>query len=648
MLAFLLVALALTAISGFPALIFRGRKGEVVSAAIAVAGAASGLTAVVSTLRSGASHTATAQWQLPNAALALRLDPLAAAFLVPIFILGAAASIYALGYWPASEQRSAPRVRVFLGILLAGMAAVVVAAHAILFLFAWETMALASFFLIAADDRDGEVREAAWIYLIATHIGTLGLFAMFVVLRLLNGTFALGPVAEAGAIASTALFLLAIFGFGFKAGIVPLHFWLPGAHANAPSHVSAILSGAMLKVGIYGLARTLSWFDAPPGWWGGFLVAVGLLGALAAMLLAIGEADMKRALAWSSIENVGIIIAALGVATFGRATGSAALAAIGLAAAILHVWNHSLFKGLLFFGAGSVLHATGTRRVDLLGGLLQRMPVTGATFIVGAIAASALPGANGFVSEALLYYGFFVVAPTGSMLGLGAALLALVGALAVVSFVRLTGTIMLGSARSTHASHAHEAEPSMRFALGFLSALVLLAGLFPAAPVSPLSAIAPGTREHVAPFLDVITLPVQITAVSSALLLLALVAATKRSPRHVTWDCGYAAPTARMQYSARSLGEWISERLVPRFFRPKVRGTIPAGSFPTSASFAVETHEPFGESIYKPAAATWARRAMRFRWLQQGHLPSYLLYIFLTLVAGICWAVVYPLLGELQ
>jgi len=229
--------------------------------------------------------------------------------------------------------------------------------------------------------------------------------------------------------------------------------------------------------------------------------------------------------------------------------------------------------------------------------------------------------------------------------GLGAALLAIVGALAVVSFVRLTGTIFLGSARSASAEHAHEAPRLMTIPLLILAAAVFALGLFPTALVAPLEVVAPGTAIHAAPFLRAISLPVQLAAVAAALAFAALFAATKQSPRAVTWDCGYAAPTARMQYTGRSLGEWISERLTPGFFRPKVEGTLPEGIFPASASFAVDTREPFFEKLYMPAAGRWVRRAMRFRWVQHGRLPEYLLYIFVTLVAGICWAIVYPMLG---
>ncbi|MCM2314985.1 MAG: hypothetical protein NDJ92_07530 [Thermoanaerobaculia bacterium] len=644
MLALLVAGLSLIALSGLASFGLRGRRGEIAGATAVVAGSLCGLVTVIDTLRTGIVLTANLPWQLPLAEVIVRVDPLAAAFLAPIFVLGAVASVYGLAYWPSSEQRSATRVRVFIGILLAGMSTVVIAAHAILFLVAWELMALSSFFLIAADDSEREVRDAAWIYLVATHIGTLALFAMFVVMRDVNGTFALGPLAGAGALVPTLVFLLALIGFGFKAGIVPLHFWLPGAHANAPSHVSAILSGAMLKVGVYGLVRILTYLDDPPLWWGGLLVALGLTGALTAITLAIGESDMKRALAYSSVENVGIIVAAIGVATFGRAVQLPALTAIGFAAAILHVWNHSVFKGLLFLGAGSVLHATGTRRIDSMGGLLRRMPVTGAAFFAGACAAAALPGANAFVSEALLYYGFFLTAPRGSMLAFGAAILAFVGAIAVVCFVRLTGTIFLGNSRSEQAAHAHESPLLMRIPMIVLAAAVIVTGLLPTVIVQPLQAVAPGALESIAPFLGAIALPVQLAALGTVALFVVLLAATRRSPRAVTWDCGYAAPTARMQYTGRSLGEWISERLTPDFLRPRVEAPMPFDMFPPPAKLSVSTREPFSEELYRPLVKRWARRAMRFRWVQQGRLPHYLLYILVTLVAGIGWAVVFPLL----
>ncbi|MFZ2491402.1 MAG: proton-conducting transporter membrane subunit, partial [Thermoanaerobaculia bacterium] len=490
------LAVGLLTLSGLPALFTRSRAGEYASVVLVLAGAGAGLTGALSTLTTGTTARAAAEWNLPGATLALRLDPLAAAFLLPIFVLGALASVYGLDYWPAHEHASAGRVRAFTGVLLAGMATVVVAANGMLFLVAWEAMALAAFFLIAAEDEDVEARGAAWLYLVATHIGTLLLFALFVVMRAERGTFLLGPLSShTGTLTSSIVLLLAVAGFGFKAGIVPLHFWLPGAHANAPSHVSAMLSGAMLKVGVYGIIRVILFLPDPQLWWGGLLIVLGLTSALVAIALAIGQSDVKRTLAYSSIENVGIITVAIGLGMIGRATGLRSLAILGFAAAIAHVWSHSLFKGLLFLCAGCVVHATGTRRLDHLGGLLHRMPVTGALFVVGAAAASALPGLNAFVSEWMLYVGLIGEAPRGSVTALAAAVIALVGALAVACFVRLTGAIFLGSPRSDSAATAHEASLLMRGPMVLLAIACIALGVFPAAIAGALETItgAPGS-----------------------------------------------------------------------------------------------------------------------------------------------------------
>ncbi len=645
MLILLVASIAVVALSGAPALLTRHRAGELASAILALLGAGGGLLAAVATLRTGAIADATAQWQVPNARLALHLDPLAAAFLLPIFVLGGLASVYGLAYWPASRQTSAGRVRAFAGLLLAGMATVVVAAHAVLFLLAWETMAVAAFFLIATDDTDADVRGAAWIYLIATHVGTLVLFALFVVMRAERGTFFLGPIdATASAVTTSAILFLAVAGFGFKAGIVPLHFWLPGAHANAPSHVSALLSGVMLKIGIYGILRTIFFLPHPRMWWSAALIVLGLTSALVAISLAVTEGDMKRALAYSSIENVGIIVVAVGVFVAGRAAGVASIAALGLAAAIAHVWNHSLFKGLLFFCAGSVLHATGTRRIDRLGGLLHRMPATGTVFVIGAAAAAALPGLNAFVSEAVLYLALLREGVRGSIAMLAAAAIAMVGALAVVCFVRLTSMIFLGAPRTDEASAAHEAPLLMRVPLIVLAATCIVLGLFPPAISGALASVI-GSSEALAPFLHALSAPIQIAAAATAAVLVALIVATRSSPRRVTWDCGYAQPTARMQYTARSLSEWVTSRLLPRFLSPSVQVNTSTALYPTAATFAVDVDEPFGDRIFRPFAQKWAERAMRLRWLQQGRLPLYLLYIFVALLAGVAWVVVFPYVG---
>ena len=648
MLTLLVMSIVVLALSGLPALVWRMRAGEQASTLLVILGTAGGLITAIATLASGRTSSAARPWQLPNALLALRLDPLSAAFLLPILILGALTSVYGLAYWPAHERASAGRVRVFMGLLLAGMTTVVVAAHAMLFLVAWETMAMAAFFLIAAEDNDAEARKAAWIYLIATHAGTLALFALFVLMRGESGTFLIGPIGSAASIATTsAMLILALAGFGFKAGIVPLHFWLPGAHANGPSHVSALLSGAMLKVGVYGILRIVLLLPQPQVWWGGLLVGLGLISALVAITLAITQSDMKRVLAYSSIENVGVITVAIGLSLIGRATGAPVLAALGLAAAVAHVWSHSLFKGLLFLGAGSVLHATGTRRIDAMGGLLRSMPVTGNVFFIGATAAAALPGTNAFASEALLYFGLVTAASRGSIVTLAAAIVALAGALAVACFIRLAGSIFLGVARTGAAASAHEAPLLMRAPLVILGMTSIMLGLFPAAIARALETIT-GVPGVIAPFLHAIALPLQLGAVAIALTLSVLLAATRHSPRRPTWDCGYARPTPRMQYTARSLSEWFTTHLTPRFLRPAARTLAPAGLYPATSAFATDVDEPFADRLLQPLAARWAARAMRLRWLQQGRLPLYLLYIFFTLVASVAWVVAFPYVARVS
>jgi hydrogenase-4 component B len=633
-------SIVLLAVSGVPSLIARTRAGEWMSSAIVVAAATLGFAGAVNILVRGGHVEAAATWHLPGATLALRIDPLAAAFLLPIFILSVCAAVYALDY--AREQA---RVRCFAGLLGAGMAGAVVAAHGMVFLVAWEIMAVAAFFLIATKDDDSEVRSAAWMYLIATHVGTLALLAMFALLRSARGTFLLGPVTAPATMAS-AIFLLALAGFGFKAGVMPLHFWLPGAHANAPSHVSALLSGAMLKVGVYGLIRTLSFFAAPPAWWGVVLLVFGLVSAVTAIALAIAQSDLKRALAYSSIENIGVILTALGVAVLGRAISHPLWVALGMGAAILHVWNHSLFKGLLFLAAGSVLHGTHRRRIDDLGGLLRRMPVTGTAFIAGAAAAAGLPGANAFLSEALLYLGFFEAARDSSAVALGGAAIALAGALAVVCFVRLAGIVFLGAPRTEAAQQASEAGWAMRLPLVVLAVACVAPGVWPSMFLRPLSAIigSDALVSALVPF----ALPLRITALAVIGLTAVLLLRARRSPRLTTWDCGYAAPSARMQYTGRSIAEWLTERLTPGFFRPGVEVAAPRGLFPAEATLVVRVDEPFADRVVLPHARRWAKHAARLRWVQQGRLPLYLLYIFLTLLAAIAWSVAAPFLEAMR
>ena len=414
-----LSGMALLVVSALAALLTRrfpkactllGAGGAVAGCALALLPAARGLC--------GAAVSIRYPWSLPGGTFYAEIDSLSAFFLIPALGLPLVSAIYGGKYMMAyAGKKSLGASWFFYNLLAAGMAMSIVARNAVLFLMAWETMALASFFLVTFENEKPEAREAGWIYLVATHIGTAFLLVFF----LLPGGESLdfdrfNPGAHPG-----LLFLLALVGFGTKAGFMPLHVWLPEAHPAAPSHVSAVMSGAMIKTGIYGLLRALMLLGQPPAWWGWVLVVIGISSGVLGVLFALAQHDLKRLLAYHSVENIGIIALGLGAGLLGVSYHSPVLAVLGFGGGLLHVLNHALFKGLLFLGAGSVAHGTGTREIDRLGGLLKRMPWTGITFLVGAAAISGLPPLNGFISEFLIYLGAFGAiqgTPAESILGI--------------------------------------------------------------------------------------------------------------------------------------------------------------------------------------------------------------------------------------
>ncbi|MFN3486785.1 MAG: proton-conducting transporter membrane subunit, partial [Planctomycetota bacterium] len=423
-----------------------GGGGRTLAAVLMGVGCVAGLAGAVGALRSGGRVELEMSWHLPWGAAAFLLDPLAAVFLVPVFLVPALGACYGREYGEAEgASLRGGFLRFFYGLLAASMGLVTVARDSVFFLMAWEIMALSAFFAITVEKKeDPAVSKAGWIYLAAAHLGTLCLVSLFTVLKKVSGSTLLASLPE-GVDASTVsvLFVLALVGFGCKAGFMPLHVWLPGAHANAPSHVSAVLSGVMLKMGVYGILRVAALLPGIQTWHGGVLLAAGGVSAVLGAALALSQSDLKRALAYSSIENLGIIAMGLGLALAGRASGRWEWTLLGLAGALLHVWNHSLFKSLLFMNAGAVVHAAHTRETAKLGGLGRAMPRTAVLFVIGAAGICALPGLNGFVSEWLLYAG--LLRTLGAFGGgwvpaaLAAPALALVGALALACFVGLYG-----------------------------------------------------------------------------------------------------------------------------------------------------------------------------------------------------------------
>ena len=652
----ILLTIALLGVSGVPALFGRRRSpvGQRFAAVALVIGSVMGLFGVGMALAAPAPVVLDIPWLLPAGSFAVAIDAVSAIFLVPVFVLPALGSIYGLGYWRQRQHPANGRKLSFsYGVLAAAMALVVIARDGILFLIAWELMALAAFFAATTEDHEPAVRQAGWVYLIATHVGTLCLVALFALWQRTTGSFAWAPLSSAVVAqypgVTTALFLLALIGFGFKAGIMPLHVWLPGAHANAPSHVSAVMSGVMLKMGVYGIVRVAGWLPDAPSWWGCLLLGVGAVTALLGIVFASAQRDIKRLLAYSSIENIGIMILGVGLAVLGRTLGRPDLVWLGLAGCLLHVWNHALFKGLLFFAAGAVVHETGTRDMDRLGGLAKRMPRTSVLFLLGAVAICALPPLNGFVSEWMLYLGFFhSLSPAGGngwpMAGFGAVALAMTGALAAACFCKVFGTVFLGESRSEATAHSHDPNFLLIGPMVALATGCLLVGVMPVCVVpmldgavqawtgTPLAAGAVVWRE-IAPWGWISCLAALLVIAVLTLIGFLLPMVRRATPRSVgTWDCGYARPTARMQYTGSSFGQSLTElfawALVPRTHHLRIQAL-----FPMVRGFEQSVPDVILDRLVTPVFLFAERILMRLRFLQQGRIQAYVVYFLAAVLA---------------
>jgi len=597
-------------------------------------------------------------WQLPFASFALQLNPISAWFAAIILSLSALAAIYGIGYMrPYAGKKSLGASWLFYNLLVATMTLVVSARNGMLFMLAWEGMALSSYFLVAFEDEKPNVREAGRVYLIASHLGVAFLLAFFVLVGAQSGSLDFDKIAQTGNFTSqqaNVLFLLAIVGFGVKAGFLPLHVWLPDAHPAAPSHVSAVMSGVMIKTGIYGVVLTLSLLGHPPLWWGWLLVAIGATSGVLGVLFALAQHDLKRLLAYHSVENIGIIALGLGVGFLGISLSQPTMATLGFAGALLHVLNHAVFKGLLFLGAGAVIHSSHTASLDQLGGLMKRMPWTAVTFLVGAVAICGLPPLNGFASELLIYVGSFQEEVFSGVGGAVPALavigsLAAIGGLAASCFTKAFGVVFLGEPRSENARQGHDPGLLMIFPMVVLAMACLLIGLF-APQVIPYLNPALSLLTHVSQ--DKLTLSMasattvlaSVTLVACILLgLIGLLAAIRYwllANRQVgtspTWDCGFAAPTPHMQYTASSFAEPIVD-FHQGILRPSVHFHPPQGLFPDDAALETHTADLFMHGFYARlfGAAGWV--ASKLSWIQHGRLSLYVLYIALTLLVLLVW-----------
>ena len=595
---------------------------------------------------------------LPGLPFHFRLDALSAFFLAVIGASVGGVSLFAAGYFRRPQGTAPGLICLQYHVFAAAMALVVVANDAYAFMVMWETMALSSFFLVTADDRVAETRRAGYLYLLIAHVGAIAILLCFGVLQANTGDYGFANMRAQhltplwGSIA----FLLALFGFGAKAGLIPLHVWLPEAHPAAPSPVSALMSGVMLKTALYGFLRvTYDLLGTQLWWWGVLALGLGLLTALMGVVFAAVQVDMKRLLAYSSIENIGLLFAAIGLSILFSAYGMRPVAALALTAALYHVASHALFKSLLFVGTGAVLHATGERNLARLGGLMRAMPWVGWATLVGALASAGLPPLGGFVSEWLLLQSFlFSPGLPNSFLNMlipvAAALIALVAALAGYTMVKFFGVVFLGRPREEKLRHAHDAGAWERLGMLLLVAGCIALGLAPVAFVQaldPVTGLLVGEGVGAASASPWLLVPVDVALASygpavflagvaaSFLLAFALVRALYhgRVRRAPPWDCGFPWQSSRMQDSAEGFGQPIRQIFEPAF---RMERELPS-SFDRAPRYRVAVGDHFWHWLYLPIAAAVERTARFIGMLQQGRISVYLLYSFLTVIGVLIW-----------
>ena len=592
---------------------------------------------------------------LPDLPFHLRIDALAAFFLMLLGAATAAISLFSSGYFREGDGTAPGLVCLQYHAFVAAMALVLIADDAYLFMVAWETMALASFFLVTTDHRIAEIRRAGLIYLVIAHIGAIAILLCFGVLQGGRGDYTFGAMREVslgGAWPSVA-FVLALLGLGAKAGLLPLNVWLPEAHTDAPSPVSALMSGVMLKTAIYGLVRvTFDLLHVQLWWWGAIALAVGLVTALFGVIFAAAQTDMKRLLAYSSIENIGVIVSGIALAILFRAYDKPLLAAIALTAALYHCLNHAFFKSLLFLATGSVLHATKERSLGRLGGLIHRMPWVAWLTLVGTLAIAGLPPLNGFVSEWLLLQAFLFT-PTlpqstiSMLVPVAAAALVLAVALSAYVMVKFYGVIFLGRPREPHLAYAHDAGPRERAALAYLAAGCVLLGLFPTWTIAAIDHVngmllaTTVSRAGESSWLLLAPIGTDRSSYSPLIVLVVIVAAVLvtiqvvhrlwhgRVRRAAAWDCGFPLQTARMQDTAEGFGQPIRQVFEP-FFRMERHLPTP---FDAKPRYFVSATDHLWHWLYLPIARGTDAIARFAGLIQRGRIAVYLTYSFVTLLA---------------
>jgi hydrogenase-4 component B len=641
------------------------------AAAGAAAGALLGLAPALRVLATGEMLGLVLPSSVPVLALVLRLDPLGAFFLALIGLITVPVVIYGAGYMKDAEGRRRDQrlAGTMLNLFLLSMSLVTMAGNMFTFLLSWEGMALASYFLVILESENPEALSAGRWYAGMAHAG----FGLVLAALLLLGLPTLGADFEAMRAASAsipagtrdAIFLLVLLGFGSKAGLVPLHVWLPKAHPAAPSHVSALMSGVMLTIGLYGLLRVgFDLLGGGPPWWGGVVLGLGAISALKGVLYALVENDLKRLLAHSSVENIGIVFMGVGLGLIFRGYGMTSLAAMALVAALYHALNHAAFKALLFLGAGAVQRATGTRDMEEMGGLIKRMPQTAALFLIGSAAIAGLPPLNGFASEWMIFQSLMSGARVphpffAAMMALAAGALALTGGLAAACFVKAFGIPFLALPRSHRAEKAREVGRAMRLGMALLAACCLLLGVLPSPATrflaGSLRGIAglditearfrfgwgmqgPGGLSRMSPPILALCLAIAIGALPVAL---RIIGASRALRRGDTWGCGRLAQTPRMEYTSRAFAEPL-RRVFADFYRPTKDLTVDfhpeSRYFVRSIEYRSRIRSWFEDYLYRPLFSLVRPLGGGGRLIQSGSVHLYITYILLALLAGLLLA----------
>ena len=616
-------------------------------------------------------------WAVPFGEFSLKLDPLSLIFLVAVILLVLCAGVYGLGYMRPYQGKKPLGSHAFFYLILAlALVLIVTANNVILFLGAWEGMTLATYFLIIFHDEKASVRKAGFIYLIASHCATFFLFLMFFLMAHTAGSMDFNVMARTAfpPFLAGVIFLLSLMGFGVKAGFIPLHIWLPYAHPASPSHISALLSGIAIKMGIYGICRVLWIMKVLPDWCGYVLLLIGVISGLMGVLYALGQHELKKLLAYHSIENIGIIALGLGVGLLGRAYQVPFLAVLGFGGGLLHVLNHSLFKGLLFLGAGSVIQRTHTGEMDHLGGLAKTLPVTSALFLVGALSICGLPLFNGFISEFIIYFGLFqglFGLPVQGVIccSVGILSLALMGALALACFSKVYGTIFLGNPRAdlnglAHASSkgaagisgesmaqegvcCEETSKWMLIPMMVLAGLCIWIGLVPRT-VTGLTFLGGAYLTHV----DLSTIPLDQALMPMTMVvrvvflflaaLLGLILARRlflgkaSMPVRETWSCGFAQVSSRFQYTSASFARSIVELMKSLLFFRRHGGQV-TGAFPGKTHLASSVHDASEEMVFRPGLALLNYFSEKLSHSRIRYTQIYLMYILLFLIFLLVW-----------